>query len=528
MKKLLVILILLSGFPAMSQEICYGDVVLTTQEEVNNFTCEEVTGSLLITGTDIRSLTGLRSLKRVGEHLIIADAPNLGSTFGLDNLEEVVCSMEFKNTGLYDIMRPGNLPKLGRHLTVINNPNLDDISGLGVIKEVVDLKVFNNPMLNICCDLFPLTSEGGATGSVQIYGNGPDCVLESILACELTGTVCYGDVYLHTQAEVDAFNCSIITGNLTIDNTDNTLDLENLATLTQVNGNLTMRFEDDVDLTGLRNLEEIGGIFDFNTPTGGSPRYNTDALLSLNSIGGLRVGFAYLDGTIPQLDPVLDELSILFVSSDFTVESLDMVETINKVEFAYFEFSDKGLLERVPEGGEVTLLSDIDDLTGLSGINYLKSFEIQFTSIVSLDGLESLTDVDNFNISNSNFGTDNCGIYNFLINRDPGDTFIWEGNTLTPADIISECTPLVAVEVSVYPNPSPFNEVYVEWNPIREVMSTIEVVDSFGKVVMAEEVDGKNVNSIRKRLSISSLDQGIYLIRVTTGKDTQITRFIKN
>ena len=82
---------------------------------------------------------------------------------------------------------------------------------------------------------------------------------------ECGAQVIEGDVELTTQAQVDLFVGTSITGNLAIhydwvENINNIVDLSPLSTLTAVGGDLTIALNDSlVTLNGLGNLTSVGG-----------------------------------------------------------------------------------------------------------------------------------------------------------------------------------------------------------------------------------------------------------------------------
>jgi hypothetical protein len=71
-----------------SPGVCEGDVYLTSQADVNNFNCTEITGSLSINGEDITDLSPLQNLTKVGM-LHILQCPNLENVDGLAGLRQI-------------------------------------------------------------------------------------------------------------------------------------------------------------------------------------------------------------------------------------------------------------------------------------------------------------------------------------------------------------------------------------------------------------------------------------------------------
>ena len=89
--------------------------------------------------------------------------------------------------------------------------------------------------------------------------------------------VCPGPVTLSSQAEVDAFDCTEVTSDLTIEGSD-IVNLDSLASLTAV-GDLLILYSGVVtDLTGLGGLTSVGGDLYIE---------GNYALTSLKGLGGL-------------------------------------------------------------------------------------------------------------------------------------------------------------------------------------------------------------------------------------------------
>ncbi|MCW8965329.1 MAG: hypothetical protein OQK82_01380, partial [Candidatus Pacearchaeota archaeon] len=73
-----------------------------------------------------------------------------------------------------------------------------------------------------------------------------------------------GDVILNTQAEVDSFAGTSISGNLTISGNDIS-NLSALSTLDSVNGYLLITHNDSLTtLDGLNNITTVGGSLDIS------------------------------------------------------------------------------------------------------------------------------------------------------------------------------------------------------------------------------------------------------------------------
>ena len=128
--------------------------------------------------------------------------------------------------------------------------------------------------------------------------------------------VCQGDVTLSTQAEVNAFNCSEVNGNLTIEGEDIT-GFSNLNQLTKIEGNLRVVNTNTQYLDGLENLEYLGGDlyvrnndqlvlffsaafeqgvkFKFETIEGSLTVFDNDQMLSLGGLGNIKTVKGFVD-----------------------------------------------------------------------------------------------------------------------------------------------------------------------------------------------------------------------------------------
>jgi hypothetical protein len=95
------------------EQICTGDVILSSQAEVDAFNCNEITGSLTISGSDITDLIGLVSLQQVHGDLRIGQT-NMTTLDGPSLLDFVGGRLEISSTTLTTIKGFASLRKVGR------------------------------------------------------------------------------------------------------------------------------------------------------------------------------------------------------------------------------------------------------------------------------------------------------------------------------------------------------------------------------------------------------------------------------
>src|SRR5690606_11506716 len=265
-------ILLLIGTHAVFGQCPSGDIVFTSQAEVNAFAanypdCTHISGTLSISGSDITDLSPLSSITDTGSNLRIVSNSQLQSLDGLENLTSV-----------------------GGYIAIYNNDSLTDISDLANIDPTTitgsyGLYIINNPVLSVCNlpNFCTYTSYPPDTHPRTISGNAGNCLNETAMAisCSLE---CPGNITLHSQAEVDAFavnfpDCTEISGTLYIGGgNSNITNLSPLSNITSV-GNLTI-----VNNAQLLNLDDLSNI----TSVGGSIMIsNNSKLQNINGLSNL-------------------------------------------------------------------------------------------------------------------------------------------------------------------------------------------------------------------------------------------------
>jgi hypothetical protein len=125
-----------AGSGARPATIC-TEVSLTTQAEVDAFSCTSVSGTLIITGPDITNLDGLTSLTSVGASLWLIDNPLLSDISGLSNLVSI-----------------------GFDLRIMNNASLTNLDGLSSLTTAGRVDILDNQALTRVDGMPALTASG--------------------------------------------------------------------------------------------------------------------------------------------------------------------------------------------------------------------------------------------------------------------------------------------------------------------------------------------------------------------------------
>ncbi len=187
--------------------------------------------------------------------------------------------------------------------------------------------------------------------------------------------ICEGSLTLGSQAEVNAFDCSEVTGSLTISGAD-IVDLSSLSVLTSVGGSLTI--DDNPALTvvdGFDKLTSVGG---------GIWIYYNPAMISFS-------GFDALLSTG-------DNIDFWYNDSLVTVSGFSSLKTVGWS----LEFGGSPVLAEIPEFESLHTISsslyilDNISLTNITGFNNLQSVGWSFDIL--------------WNYSLNNI----CGFYNYF------------------------------------------------------------------------------------------------------------------
>ena len=243
-------------------------------------------------------------------------------------------------------------------------------------------------------------------------------------------TILYSqNVTLKTQTDVNAFdpNTTMISGNLTIGNENNSdpiTNLSNLSNLTSIGENLKISFCTALtNLNGLSNLTSVGGYFqidDNNVLT------NLDGLSNLTFIGEY---LAILGNTV--LTNIDGLGSITYINKDLfiinnealtNIDGLSNITYINKnlsinANLALTNIDGLNNITSIGGGlfiGENNALTSIDGLSNLNSIGGVLTIK-ENEELTNLDGLSNLNSIgEDLDISNNIALSNCCGIQHLL------------------------------------------------------------------------------------------------------------------
>jgi len=389
----------------VKEVICSGNITLTTQAQVDAFPamhqCTEMTGTLMISGSDITNLDSLYLLTRV-EQLLIKNNPSLLNLNGLSNLLSV-------GAGCQSCSLPGCVDCLEEGIYIQNNAVLESINGLSSLSSITANLVINlNPMLTNLEGLNSLTSIGG---SLIISNNAGLTNIDALSVLNTTGLHRYNATSINISNNSSLTNIKglrsiksipgglLITGNSSLTNLDGLDSLTQLIGYTEnidgIHGGAQLSITDNVSLTNIDALSELSII----RATGGT-----------------------------------SQSAALIISNNASLVNLNGLNSLTRIEGpnATLTILNNDLLTHV---------DSLASLISLSGFRTL--FEIrENAALANVDGFSSLSVSSSrltLRVENNPELMRCCGLYNVVNVVNPGATFAFSGNGAgcTKEDIIA-------------------------------------------------------------------------------------------
>jgi hypothetical protein len=280
----------------VADQVCTGDVTLSSQAEVDAFNCTEVIGNLHIFGQDITNLKSLALLEKVSGGLMISDT-NLKTLDELSTLHTI------------------GGDRLGSGLSIRDNPELLSLSGFPSLREILSghVNISNNPKLASITGFNSL-----AIISMFIGGPGSLTIEQNDALTKLEG-----------------FSALIATGNFRIINNPKLLALDGFPSLRSVVEDLEII--DNESLKTINGLKVVQGVGSFERAS--ITRFTIFNNASLETLAGLS-----------SLESVLGALTQVSISSNPSLKNLDGLSSLTTIfgeTGASFEISNNAMLEDI-------------------------------------------------------------------------------------------------------------------------------------------------------------------------------------
>ncbi|WP_020536461.1 DUF7619 domain-containing protein [Lewinella cohaerens] len=431
MKKVLILclLVVFSGLQLQAQTCPTGDIVLSSQQEIDDFAatypgCTILQHDLKIRETipgDITSLAGLSQLTEVAGYVFIDATASLTSLSGLDNLTAIYNNLSlYDNESLVDLTGLENLTLIGGDLRLISNLALTSVDGLNSLDLVGgDVNIADQQLLNSLAGLESLTSVGGGfrvylnpvlqnlAGLENLSAIGTDLELSDNPAlasiAQLTSFTSLGGSIIIYNAALTSLegleNFTSITGDVQLTILPQLQNLDDIAGITSIGGNFTISQLPLVErLFTSSSLASIGGLLNI---VSNEQLLNLEGLENLNTVGSLAAvsnsalaDFTGLEG--------LTEVTYLFtISGNEHLQSFAGLDNLASIGTRLLIIQNDGLtnlqgLSSLASVGTDFEIKDNDGLLSLSGIEQLTSIGGHViidknAELVSLNGLEGIT-----------------------------------------------------------------------------------------------------------------------------------------
>ncbi len=339
--------------------------------------------------TDIANLKGLSGLQSIGGSFN-ASYTDITNFEGLENLETIGGSFDVSHASITNFVGLENLETIGGEFSLEFTSPVVDFTGLGNLKSIVGPLVLDQ------------------TDNISFNG------LERLVS---VGGINTPDSYVIIDDFIGLESLKIIRGNLYLGGTDMVVaSVKGLEALEEVTGNIDFSYTGFEDLQGLNNLRRVGGKFRIE---------NNGLLKSINELEALQEvgeGIVVLDNYSLSECCILTSLAnvitsdILVEDNDVSCESLDQVQEVcregaNGVVYRYYEDNS---------------LSSVDDL---------ESYQVTDSGIQPNFSISSAQQEDYFGFEFSTYiDITTAGEYTFYTNSDDGSKLYINGDLLVSND----------------------------------------------------------------------------------------------
>jgi hypothetical protein len=391
-----------------------GDLILSTQDEVNRFHYTKVTGSLTISGENIENLTPLLCLDTVGGGIRIESNPLLTTLSGLQNLASVGATGQRDPTeiywGSYSLVIHGNgllanldglqnLDSLSGYVDISGNASLSNLDGLQNLTSIGQyLSINNNASLNEVDAFQNLTIIGGLEIRIPSFNWDSETTLSEILGLKIVDNSSLtelnwfkklnhlgGDLEISSNISLTNMggfqNLTSVAGRLIINNNDALINLDSLQNLNTIAMSLVISGNSVLEnLAGLKNLFSVGtfpldhGMHTYTSALTDLVISENETLLDLNGL----INLSYVGGS-------------LLIGDNNKISSFKGLENLNSVGENYSYAT-------TPVVGGSLSISNNDALNNLNGLQNLMNVRGDLNIndnevLTNLDGLQKLVNV---------------------------------------------------------------------------------------------------------------------------------------
>lgn len=213
-----------------------------------------------------------------------------------------------------------------------------------------------------------------------------------------------GDLTLSSQSEVDIFNYSEVSGNLTIEGAD-IVDITSLSILTFIGEDLIIQNNDLLaNLNGMQNLVSIGGDLEIFSNT---LLVSIDDFQNVTSIAGnIEIGNNIMLTTLNGLQNIFVAAKALKITRNTVLENLDGLQNITSVGGSLEIYNNDAITNldglsniitingylKISSNDELTNLSGLQKITSVDGSLYIYNNDV----LTNLEGLHNIESIESF------------------------------------------------------------------------------------------------------------------------------------
>jgi hypothetical protein len=523
-QQLLTLSFLLFSFIGFGQ--CPTEItLLQTQEDVDNFAidypnCTQLTRTMIIGSetSDVNDLSALSQLTQIGTPVgnginLIISGTNLNSLSGLDNLEYVGGSLNIYDTGIINLTGLENLATIRDSFTVSGNSNLMNFIGVDVLSESGSLSVSNN--------ISQTSFEGMEAFQGTTYGSGDIQIAD-----------------LDNLISIEGLNNVSQIKQLRLLNCDALLSLDPFENLIQL-GSVIIRDNDSLaSITGLSNVDPETVFYSLSISNCPNLSYcsinlfcenfdntnpNVVIFIENNALGCNTPQEVQIECGNVNIPDTNFLSALLFHSPTIDTNGDDNIQFTEAEAFT-------GTLDVSEEViSDFTGLEAFVNITGFNGRgNFMSTLSLESnTALTSVDFSES-PDLENVNLKNGNntditgFNGLDCPTLEFVCVDDVAFAEANYTNIDPQVEFVENCEVLAVAgsdlgnAVTIFPNPVS-NTLQIE------IINGIAVERVTVYSIVGERLQSTWVTSI----DFSDLSPGVYFVEVLTDRGNIIKKIIK-
>ena len=325
----------------------------------------------------LENIDGLSNIPAIGGSIRLTSNSSLQNLNGISHLVSMQ-SLALVNTTFTSIDELSNLDTV-RSLRIDYNSRLENLAGLVNLQSANFIRIAGNEVLSDCCGIYPALVASNA--NLEVWSNPTFCSSANDIRNFCSTTSCPGNVFLNSQAAVDAFDCQNAAGSIIIggDTSSDIYDLSPLSGLHTIGEFLQIKNNPNLtSLEGLNALETVGSYLSITDNVELSECCGLYPLISNDGVGG-DITMSGNPLACNSESELLASCAAALCTDDITLHSQEEVDA-----FGPCSYYDGSITIR---GDDITNLSAFDDLEEITGDLVIESN----ANLLILEGFDNLS-----------------------------------------------------------------------------------------------------------------------------------------